>query len=467
MKNYDEMAQSIFARGNQIRKQRRKTRNVIAAAVSGVLVGCLAILVALGIWGQSPDPNTPADPLNYGTIRFLTAADMTNPNVHGQALQYVAGTAAPLASEAPPVFRFDLGGIQVVSKAVEEYPEEYHTLQEYGGTQITTYRLFRMQVLDPLGSGLAGEFLYALPARLKGDLTQYDALLISMDQLPENYVLRCGDELVAFEILFADAIGIPELGNIVAFTDGAFDESLWQEESWAYGYQFVRHRLEQNDEYLVVFRDATLEEALQRREMLKDIMYDDYKDLEVKVNHFLTAAAQEAMNYIKPFANGVFIPMGDHHNYISYRYINGCPTNEWISINYQDEAVTYSPQHFTNEDFENIPDLSQYIASLDLSQIAPPHTDPAGKKMTYNYAMGWYEKTDSGVYSIVKIAWKHFETWQDGVESGALEYYDEMFILIDGTGDHLISRGDLMELIGQNRNISSLPYGEGQIMPLE
>lgn len=459
MKTYNEMAQSVFVRGNRIKEQRRKR---ILATTAGLILSCLVIFVAYGIWAQEHNPNTLGGPLNYGTIHYLTVADKTNPNVHGQALQYIAGTAAPSASEAPPAFRFDLGGIQVVAKAVEEYPGVYNSLHEYGGTQTDTYRLFRMQVLDPLESGLEGEFLYALPARLEGDLTQYDALLISMDQLPENYVLRCGEELIAFAYLFTDAIGIPELGNLVAFTDGVFDESLWQDESWIYGYQFVRARLERDDKYLVVFRGATLEDALQRREKLKK----GYEDREVKENQFLTAAAQEAMNYIKPFTNGVFIPKDDYYNYITYRYINGCPTNEWISIHYQDEAVTYSPQRFTGEDFENLPDLSQYIASLDLSQITPPHTDPAGKELTYNYAKGWYEKTDNGVYSIVKIAWKHFETWQNGVEWGAREYYDEMFILIDETGDHLISREDLIELIGENRNISWAQYGVGQIMPL-
>ena len=32
-------------------------------------------------------------------------------------------------------------------------------------------------------------------------------------------------------------------GNILAFTDGVFDESLWQNENWLFGYQFLKYYL--------------------------------------------------------------------------------------------------------------------------------------------------------------------------------------------------------------------------------
>ena len=93
-------------------------------------------------------------------------------------------------------------------------------------------------------------------------VAQYDALLISMTQLPKNSVLRNGDMLTSIDYIFIDPQRCPELGNIIAFTDGVFDESLWQDRSWLYGYQFAKHRLDENDETLLVSRGSTLEEAL-------------------------------------------------------------------------------------------------------------------------------------------------------------------------------------------------------------
>lgn len=47
-----------------------------------------------------------------------------------------------------------------------------------------------------------------------------------------------------------------------------------------------------------------------------------------------------------------------------------------------------------------------------------------------------------------------------------MEYYDETFILLDETGDHIISREELIELIGDNQNISNKEYGVGIEMPM-
>jgi hypothetical protein len=82
--------------------------------------------------------------------------------------------------------------------------------------------------------------------------------------------------------------------------------------------------------------------------------------------------------------------------------------------------------------------------------------------MSYNSAVGWYEKTDSGVYSIVRIAWQFWEWYEYEHYTAVLEYYDETFILLDETGDHIISREELTELIGQNRNIYYGEYGVGK-----
>ena len=122
--------------------------------------------------------------------------------------------------------------------------------------------------------------------------------------------------------------------------------------------------------------------------------------------------------------------------------------------------MTVSEFRFEDEDFADLPDLSAYIASLDLTQIAPQHTDTTGKTLIFNTAAGWYEKTENGIVSVVRIAWNYFD------RENYLEYYDETFILLDKTGDHLISKEELILRIGDNPNISDVEYGVGVSVPM-
>ena len=468
MKTYEEMARSALTRGKAIRKERKKTNAILFGTLSALAVCCVVILLVFGIGKKGPNPGPGTGPLNYGQVSYLSVDNKIGIHKTGKGFQYISGTVNPGAgggiSSAPPLFAFEFGYIHVVAKAIEEVGT-YETLNAYGSTQTHSYRVFAMQVIDPLESGMetgmAGTFFYLLPAHLKGDLTKYDALLISMTQLPKNFVLRGGDALSANDYMFTDPHGSPELGNIIAFTDGVFDESLWQDRSWLYGYQFARHRLDENDDTLLVSRGSTLEEALQRRRAQIEEWGEWAKHQTVKHYDFQTDAAKQVMAYVRPFENGVFVPYGNSYSYGVRRYINGCPTNEWIQIDMEDETITTSDYRFEDADFENLPDLAAYIASLDLSQIAPQHTDPNGKILIFNSAVGWYEKTGNGVYAIVRIAWRYFAE-----DDYYMEYYDETFILLDETGDHLIPREELIERIGDNQNISYEEYGVGIEMPM-
>lgn len=468
MKTYEEMAQSALVRGKAIRKQRKKINTILLGSLSALAVCCVVVLLVFGLGEKNPNPGPGTGPLNYGQISYLSADDKIGINKTGKGFQYIAGTQNPGVgggvSSAPPKFEFRHGYIHVVAKAIEEVGI-YETLNAYGSTQTHSYRVFAMQVIDPLASGmetgLPGTFFYLLPSYLQGDLTQYDALLISMTQLPKNSVLRNGDMLTSIDYIFIDPQSYPELGNIIAFTDGVFDESLWQDRSWLYGYQFARHLLDENDDSLLVSRGSTLEEALQRRQAQIEEWGEWAKHQTVKHYDFQTDAAKQVMAYVRPFENGVFVPYGNSYSYGVRRYINGCPTNEWIQIDMEDETITTSDYRFVDADFESLPDLSAYVTSLDLSKIAPQHTDPSGKILIFHSAVGWYEKTETGVYSIVRIAWLYYAE-----DNYLMEYYDETFIILDETGDHIISREELIELIGPNSNISREEYGVGIEMPM-
>ena len=98
----------------------------------------------------------------------------------------------------------DVDAINVVAKAVKEYNGVYKSFNSNGTSKLREYRLFKMEVLDPLQSDMEGEFYYLLPNSLSGDLTKYDALLLSMAQRTKNSVLECNGKLTAYEYIFEE-----------------------------------------------------------------------------------------------------------------------------------------------------------------------------------------------------------------------------------------------------------------------
>ncbi len=392
-----------------------------------------------------------------GTVIKLDASAPTK--VNGTASKYIGDISASTAMSAPPMFGLSRG-IIVVAKAVEELPDPYQTLNEYGSVKTVNYRIFKMKVLNGLDSGMPEEFLYALPANLKGDLTKYDALIISMVQSADNYILKnmSTNKLTLFDVLFYDISDNPELGNITAFTDNIFDESLWQDESWYYGYQFARGYLDgmhglPGDP--IFYRGSTLDYALEK---LQKRSPEVFAKLE-----FISNEAKAVAEYVKHFENGIFnptrYPRSDQVKY--QRYIGGCPTNEWIWVNYG-ETVKRTEYSFTNHDLDKLYDIAAYIDSVDLSSVKPMHTNVNGKRLLNNSIMGWYEKTEKGVYSIVKISWRYCD------ESNYFkQYIDETFILLENNRARLITRNELIKLIGKNANISEYEYGVRFGVPME
>lgn len=391
-------------------------------------------------------------------LDLLTSTDLV-----GEGYKYVSGSGVPSggAQGDPPPFTFHCTAINVVARAVKEMPGIYESLPLYGqNTRPSAYRLFQMEIMDPLESGMEGMFYYLLPAKLEGDLTRYDALLLSMGQLEYRSVLKHEGKLTAFDYLFTDTWDTPELGDIIPFSDGVFDESLWQEKSWIYGYQFGKKDLDRGGEELLVSRGSTLEEALARRETR---LREEIPGVSATLRIYETEdpAVREALDHLAPFQNGVFVP-GSGHTY--RRYINGCATNEWVTVDFETGAVTASDYRFTAEDMEGLPNIWQYIDELDLATIQPGHTDPTGKILGDHAAVGWYEKTATGIYAVVRISWRHYEKVEHTY--AWLEYYDETFLILEGDGSRPVTREELIALIGKNPNMATVPYGEGMELPM-
>ena len=395
--------------------------------------------------------------------------------LNGNSLEFIKGSSVSISGGAnadavPPKFEFS-SGIAVKAKVFKNYPDKYYKLDVSSEYRPTAYRLIQMETIEVIsGENVPQYFLYLIPEYVYVDMSVYDSLLISMSQIGfENYVLKNATQnrMESFELLmFADYQDNPELGNIIAFTDGIFDESLWQNETWLFGYQFARYYLDNPKAgNLVVFRgdsESTVISAIKARYPV------DYREPYVITLNFNTQEAKDAIEYVKPFANGVFSQTYWPYNgneLVFRRYINGCQTEETIRIDLDTEEVTYSEVRYSKEDMEQIENISAHLsqkASEYAEQLpTPPHTDPEGKELLCLNLYAWYAKVDGKLYGVVKTAWRYQEA-----DNYFHQYYDASYVLYDmsaGTAAE-ISRDSLVAIIG-DRNVNMRKYGVGFEMP--
>lgn len=394
--------------------------------------------------------------------------------LYGSNSIFVVGSSDDVGgtpSSAPPAFRFEETNFVVKARVVENYPDIYYKLDVTSTYKPTAYRLIQMECLEVIrGTSVPKDFLYLIPDSLFVDMSGYDSLLISMDQLgAQNYVLRndTQNQMEALSLMiFDDYQDSPELGNMIAFSDGVFDESLWKNKSWLYGYQFARHYLETNTGRLVVYRGGTEDEAIAEIHKRIQAHGEGYLVPDVISLDFSTQEAKDVLEYVKPFANGVFSQRLIGSGVIFTRYINGCQTEETIKIDSATEEVTHSDVSYTIEDLASIENIGLYISEKAGKYAEgtppPPHTDPKGKILLSLHLYGWYAKVNSKTYGVIKTVWRHME------ESDVLmQYYDEEYILYDmseSTAQN-VTREYLVSILGP-RNLGKGEFGIGIEMPM-
>ncbi len=457
MKSYEEMAASVLARSRvEIEQKKKRRMRVVWTAVPVCFVLALSLILGWIVhpW-QSQDLTNTAYMVSPD-IYYQAGIGETFKSLEGSELSFDSAAQGPSPG---PAFAFD--SYSVLAQAVEEVGE-YTTLGQYGAIVAPqTFRVYRMKVLDPLDTDIGEEFYYAVQGYLGGDLTEYEMFAINLwGRFSKHAVFQGQEGLRAFETLYYSGPYLDSsAGSVLPFTDGVFDESIWQEAGWQSSYRFLERFLDPDSEWypvnnseheIAMWHGITLEEVLQNR-----------KGEPVSLRHpeYTSPEAVEAERWITPFVNGVYAPARYGSKY--HRMINGCPTNEWIELYYHRypngetvENVTRSEVTFSEQDMASLPNLSRYIEALDLSALQPQHTDPTGKTLKYCVATGFYEKTAKGIYSVVRIAWRH-------LDEDYREYYDETFILLEENGPRLVSREQLIDRIGRNVNISYDEYGVG------
>lgn len=425
------------------------------------LAACIALLLCAGIFLQTLLPSLPSIPKE-----LLANANLSPEKADGLPYSGELGSPEDSVSSAPPLPRFAYESFVVVGKVTEILPDTYYQLKTHVTATPTAFRLLRLEIQEVVsGIGVPEEILYMIPEYLVTNIDSYDTLVMAISQYGcDEAVLWNGSagEAERFGLLFCDSSNEPHLGNIIAFTGGVFDESLWQNESWGFGYQFMDNMLDDDNEYLTYYlmvrRGSTLPEVLQR---IRDRIRDEEKvPPQVQRYNFTSQEVNTLLEDLRSFENGLFVPVVASKWTLRFqRFVFGCPTNEYIEIDIETEQITYSEFRFTEEDLESIVNLPQYIqenqpaTEADIPQ--PPHFSFEGMEKWAFGRCGWYEKSADGVFAIVKTVWLYRDPQAD-----YSWYFDESFLYFN-------MERNTMEQCSPEYYQDYYKYGDPFGMPLE
>ena len=381
------------------------------------------------------------------------------------SIYVVSGTAGGSGADAaPPAIEFRVGGIIVKVRQKSVHSDTFTGLN--GGTK---YRLMSFDVLDVVrGENVPDTILYLVPEYYSVDMSRYDFLYMSLMQRGfEGFLMKdvTTNELCEFQSpVFVTSWENPSLGDVIAFNDGVFDESLWQNDKWLYGYQFARMMLEHSSDELVVKRGCTEQYMLDRIEEKIGELQISEKDAPTV---FYAATAPDELKTALEYAkNGTFRCEMYGKNVSFQRYINGCPTNESFYIWLGDNTVNYGNASFSGTDMNGLYDLGTEVerisAQFKENIPKPPHFDPGKKELLSLKVEGYYNKTDDGVLQFITTTWTYIAR-----DDHAL-YYDQMFTVYENGKTRQISRQELSDLLGYEAGIlgESYTYGEGVVMPM-
>lgn len=459
----------------------------------GALAACLVLIFGAVIFLprlQNDVPidveTTPSGELNGSTndSTIKTPDDKLNDHIHsyqklaGISSQFIVDFSTSIRNNGAPEGTIvapdrELWGFRVKSffivkaKIVGEYADEYYDVANGGDYESRPYRLVKMEILEAINAeNMPQYFLYLVPSKFYVDMSVYDSLLISMWQRGTgNYVLKnvTQNQMESFDLpVFGTGIdNLFDFGNIIAFREGVFDETLWKTESWEYGYRFGKEYLDdpEDDGRSVVKRGDTEEDVIAK--IKQKIAEQNAPTQILRTFDFQTQEAKDVLEFVKPFDNGVFTQelsyLGDYGGTVKFRrYINGCPTQETITIDLATEKVTYSDVRYTTEDIETMEDISVHLADMakKYSKKIPvtPHINPeelADYELLSLKLSAWYVKFDGKLYGVILTYWRYGQ-YDERLGWSACFAYDTSYLLFDMSLGEMtnMERDDLVEIVG-------------------
>lgn len=452
-----DVVERFASMDNKLQKKVNKPKGaylriVAVAACIALTVGAIIALPLL----RKDDPNK----LQIDDPPIVFDAIVAPENSNGNNSEFIVGSSTRPSSSgvssSPPLFQFDTYNIIVKARVVKNFPDQYNLIfSSSSSSRPLPYRLIQMQTIEVIhGENVPQYFMYLIADFYFVDMSVYDTLIISMEQRgAENYVLKNAtkNQIEAFELpIFSDERGRPDNGNIIPFKDGVFDVSLWRH----WGHSFDKKSYHNIVKSLKDSESDVIAEIQRKTETIRT------KASVVTLNSFKTQSAKDAIAYVAPFKNGVFsqtYASNANEPYLTFcRYVNGCPTDEIVTINIFTEEVQYSNDRYTAEDIVKMEDMSVHLSKkakeYKNQTPMPPHiADLDEKKLLGLNLYAWYEMVDGKMYGVLKTSWLYQEKY-----SYMIQFYDEAYILYDMTESSAseVSREDLIAILGNdNENI--------------
>jgi len=380
----------------------------------------------------------------------------SNPNISAEdtrwpssAPQYYGIEATGGGSLSMEAMEVNTEGISVTARLLSVLPDTYTFYDDWFQTE---FHLLKMETLTLLkGEKMADTFYYIIPERFMTDFTIFDKFVIEdMGQygydhsVLYNKTQNCAEQLD--EVLFGYVNTYFQYmgSSFMAFdSDGNFDGRLWSANKyWSGATGWSKDSTDNMNGYTIA--QAQAEQA-----------YPSVSNRYVHVLDGVTGEAAAALEYIKSFENGLFIPRG-HGDKLSNspevqlsvrRYIDGFTTNESGMI-YAD-SVIWSNARFSKDDVHSLPDLSSayaaVISAFEAGNIHPPHILKYSEmKNTDHGIFGWYAKTEEGIIGIIRVTWCYRSNYYD-------LYYDDAYYIIEyGSNEYKpIDRDSLLKKFGE------------------
>lgn len=423
-------------------RSRMIKRAVLIAACVALMLSAVIVLTLFRKDEPDISEGTQEPPFEYDHYTPIPFdATLSPEKLSGSNMTYVVGNSSSGKDmEEPPIFEFSVLGFIVKAKVVENYPDTYSKLYEYYARPFSTYRLVKMEVVEVVnGEDMPHEFLYLIPEPIFIDMSEYDYLLISMSQIgTEGFTIKnCTKnqiEVLDLPLFFENKYGRPDLGSVIAFNDDMFDESLWKNPKWSFGYQFVQNRLENpNESHLVVKRGDSIDNVIDKIRADQEYyrIRDNYTPPKPVTLDFSSQDAKAVLDYVKPFENGVFAQHLEYSHIYFIRIINGCETDERIMISFDTEKVTdWNGARYTEEELKNIENMAMQLeakAAEYKNQLPAPSNPYPGKVEFIRLSLqASYMKVDGRIYGVLNIEYIY-----RGVESEFSNIKEEVYILYD------------------------------------
>lgn len=440
----EQLDDDLIEEAKDIRPKRHWKPWIAAAAALAILISTVAVFLPDEPSGDSIVPYADTYIRNFITqpASLYEQGYVGNP--------YNETESSSITTSALSPYR-----LKLTVKAVEILPDTYRTVgQQSGG-----FRLVRMEFIHALNTEYSGQyFYYTMSEADTADLTKYDTLVLEQAQqyghsghVIYNVTLEC-----------LTAIDLPLIGGgcVYAFTDDVFDPSLGNT-----GEKMKLHAENSSYSNYPISETPTLsefEEYLCRGNVgrLSETIYVQIEP----VNQDLA----DAQEYVRPFENGIFVPSinSTSQNYrndvlLYRRYAGGYPTNEAVQIS--PEGVTYFGAKFTEEDLKELPDLAKALETVtqnfDAGLITPGHIQNWEEmKFITHSIFGWYHKTDTGVYGVIRVSWCYHGYREDGDFD---VFHDDQYFLVELNSDTLrpIERNELAAMGGSDSHFMLGQYG--------